>query len=589
MRGIFASLFVYFQLVVVLMAVVFTLIPMWLRIMGVAAIDDDWRYPLIAAGVLVYLLVIGAVLHAMFVGTLLSRSIPMPGYRFSIGVQIRSGYVWAAVLGLLFLASIPWVYGHLPQWASGLAFVGDSLKKTLAQAAAEIGAIAAALAGLGKTLHAGDALGGRGKKLVAKVTGISLLAFVLIYLLLLLAYGVSQSLAKRFPGPFDLAFVSGIVAVLTGYIGVTANLNFAGHHRMYRDRMMELFLPDEKTVDDNVWAPAAGANRLLLADVRTRPYHIINTNVVLVDSNVPRYRGRGGDSFILSPLRAGSSATGWCRTKDLRLPKVHGMTLSTAMAISGASLNPDTGAAGVGPTRKRLVSVLMTLLNIRLGYWTRGTRRPLSNRANYIFPGIRALFGVGFHEHARMLDLTDGGHFDNLGLYELIRRRVRTIVVSDAACDRAFSFNDLASVIERVRTDFGAIITFRTGETEDLAGIVPREEGSTEQTRGIRLARRGYAVADIAYDTGENGILLYIKSTLIAGLPLDVYDYKRKNDAFPHETTADQFFDERQFEAYRELGYHITKKALDDPNGPFPTWPGSRPYRNGWTPPSIVG
>ena len=65
----------------------------------------------------------------------------------------------------------------------------------------------------------------------------------------------------------------------------------------------------------------------------------------------------------------------------------------------------------------------------------------------------------------------------------------------------------------------------------------------------------------------EAGTLFYVKTTLISGLPADLYGYKQAHEAFPDEPTADQFFDERQFEAYRELGYQIGQQLLDSPQG----------------------
>jgi hypothetical protein len=96
------------------------------------------------------------------------------------------------------------------------------------------------------------------------------------------------------------------------------------------------------------------------------PHHIINANVVLVASKHPRYQGRGGDNYILSPLFCGSRATnrkGTDRSCD------QGFTLATAMAASGAALNPNAGPGGKGVTRQPVLSVLMGMLSLRLGYW----------------------------------------------------------------------------------------------------------------------------------------------------------------------------------------------------------------------------
>ena len=119
-------------------------------------------------------------------------------------------------------------------------------------------------------------------------------------------------------------------------------------------------------------------------------------NVVLDDSEKAKYSGRGGDSFILSPLFCGSHATGWHPTdRYMRNGMFRGMTLPTAMAISGAAVNPDTGASGQGITRNRLVSFLMTFLNIRLGYWAPNPKHATWPIApNFLYPGIKPDIGL---------------------------------------------------------------------------------------------------------------------------------------------------------------------------------------------------
>src|SRR5690606_36770925 len=214
-----------------------------------------------------------------------------------------------------------------------------------------------------------------------------------------------------------------------------------------------------------------------------RPYHLINANVVLVDSSASDFRARGGDSFVLSPLYCGSRATGWVRSSSYMAGSGRGLTLSSAMAISGAAVNPNTGVAGRGLMRNRLVSMLLTALNLRLGYWATNPKKHKDRIPNFISPGLVAgVLAEGLHENASMVELTDGGHFENLGLYELIRRQVKLIVVSDAGCDPDFDFGDLANAVERARVDFGVKIEFR-GEyplSDLLPGSGPKQPDSLD-------------------------------------------------------------------------------------------------------------
>ncbi len=237
------------------------------------------------------------------------------------------------------------------------------------------------------------------------------------------------------------------------------------------------------------------------------------------------------------------------------------------MAISGAALNPHAGVAGGGVTRNRLVSALLSLLNLRLGYWAPNPTFDsfYGFTPNFLFPGFTGgVLGLFLSEKSRSVELTDGGHFENLGLYELIRRRLNVIIVSDGSADPGFRFGDLANAIERVRVDFGTKISFREDAEVSLDGLLP---GSAEPfpDEKYKLAARGHAIADIEYDADTSGILIYLKTTLTRGLPRDVYGYKDKYPSFPDQTTGDQFFDEVQFEAYRELGYQLTKTMLKEP------------------------
>ena len=190
----------------------------------------------------------------------------------------------------------------------------------------------------------------------------------------------------------------------------------------------------------------------------TAPYQLLNTNVILVDSKEENWRVRGGDSFVLSPLFCGSNATGWCRTRQFLGGD---LTLATAMAISGAAATPY---AGGGVFRNRPVAVLMALLNLRLGYWVGhpDPARQKSKRRTHFSTAWRELSGK-LSEDRPMLELSDGGHFENLGIYELIRRRARLIVACDGTADPDFGFSDFITVLARIEADFGARIRFDEG------------------------------------------------------------------------------------------------------------------------------
>lgn len=370
-----------------------------------------------------------------------------------------------------------------------------------------------------------------------------------------------------------------VALVLSGFfllVGWCANVNYSTAHRMYRDRLMETFMPDTRSLRANRWGFSEAADSALIETFcqspNRRPYHLINSNLVLADSPRVKFRGRGGDNFILSPLYCGSDATGWRQSADYMKRAGRGMTLSSAMAISGAAVNPNAGNSGRGVTRNRWVSILYSLLNLRFGYWGLNPRYRDYRFfvPNYFNPVLwRSILTRGLREDRRFVELSDGGHFDNTAVYELIRRKLSVIVICDGGADPDYRFSDMGNLIERVRVDFGAQIEFDEPGL-DLDGVRPRVPEQESDTAVPPLARRGFAVARIRYADGGEGRLLYVKSTLTAGMPEDVYSYKSRYPSFPHQSTTDQFFDEVQVEAYREVGYYVGWQLLEANAGVAP-------------------
>ncbi|MBI5741584.1 MAG: hypothetical protein HZA16_12830 [Nitrospirae bacterium] len=455
-------------------------------------------------------------------------------YMLRMAFQCLAGVILAFCVGLLLIGGLPLVKAKIAAWAAGgstaLGALGAVVKFIIDQKQKEKGEGV-----LGKLL----------------VWGAS---FLLIYGLLLLAY-VFADAAECWLWP-----VSTVILSLT--TGLLVNLNYVSLHRVYRDRLMETFLPDIANVRSGQWGPATGANAGKLKDMcgpgSAGPYHIINTNIVLIDSLNAKFRGRGGDNFILSSLFCGSDATGWFSTAEFSKGE---MTIASAMAVSGAAVNPHTGVAGAGPTRNRLLSFLMTMMNLRLGYWASNPAKSKKTRTpNYFCPGLNGLLGTGFKEDGRFIELSDGGHFDNTGLYELIRRKVKVIIMVDGSADLNCTFADLGNMIGRARVDFGTDIRFE----EDLHKLLPGTAGGDAFNEKLNLSARGYAVGSVEYPDGTEGKIYYINTVLTPGLPVDIYSFKSANKTFPDQSTTDQFFDETQFEAYRELGYRLALNMVDE-------------------------
>lgn len=398
-----------------------------------------------------------------------------------------------------------------------------------------------------------------------------------------------------FEQPGDFVFACFVVlALLTGYV---VNTNYISVHRFYRDRLMEAFMPMQSAISGNQVRPASGANEAQLRDICPKGslsnYHLVNTNLILVDSDDSLFRRRGGDNFVMSRIYCGGDAGGFHPTEDF---SGGDMTLATAMTISGAAAHPNSGWAGTGQTRNRAVSWLMNLLNIRLGYTVRNvacsTLAPLAGKPNHFDNMKVELSPSAFDRHGKWFQLTDGGHFENLAIYELVRRRCKLILISDAGADPEFGFGDVQNTVRRVSQDFGVEINFgrpfwsreayeeQTGSaaaTRDddgyghwrnrLSSLVPKHP--TGFPVKAKRADHGYIIGTVTYpeiEDGageETGILIYVKATMIDGLSLETRGYKADHPAFPHESTADQFFDPAQFEAYRELGNAIGADMIE--------------------------
>ncbi len=456
---------------------------------------------------------------------------------------------------LLAVWSVPRVYALIGEQLGGLsAGLSSSLLGV-------IGAIYQFLIGRDK----------KGTSSTFSTLRILITAALLVYGILLVAYWIVQA------GTPVVIMVAGVAMPLLGIIGFAGvfagflvNANYIGIGRMYRDRLMELFMPNKEAIVLNQWKRAGTADQFDLVKlvdengVPQRPLHLVNCNVVMVGARQDRFRGRGGDSFVLSASYSGSSATGWTRTSNLG--DGH-FTLATAVASSGAAASPHTGVAGRGITRNALVSLLLSLTNVRLGYWIRNPQASGGKQKawhkwfppNLLAPGIRqGLFGSGTTEDAFFIELTDGGHFDNTGLYELIRRRVKVIVLAQGSQDLKYTKDDVANAIERARVDFGVHIRFNN-DSYPLSAITA-EPGE--------VVKRGWAIGTIRYPgTEQRGILLYLQASPIGCMNADTMSYWRRNFEFPNQTTADQFFDEEQLEAYRELGMANAQQLIETMKG----------------------
>jgi hypothetical protein len=367
-----------------------------------------------------------------------------------------------------------------------------------------------------------------------------------------------------------------VLIVLVPYSVFLIDANGLSLHNFYRDRLARAFLfrVRDGEVENSLDLKFSELSKHL------GPLHLFNTTM-----NTRRFpqqfrKGRHGDPFFLSALYSGSRTTGYCPTAELERVQPD-LTVSTAIATSGAAVTSN-----MGMLTKPVLRAILAVLNVRLGYW-------LVNPYHYDAAEKRIrwhpgrLLGVGVVRYLQELTgwldytrsyvyLSDGGHIENMGIYPLIQRQCRLIIVGDGECDPAYTFQGLLDAVRMIRIDFGVHI--------EMKGL-----------DAIRSGTQHHALGTIHYPGGRKGYLVYLKSCLLGDHMLEAtvpgeaflssrlrsderhYDslghiahYKATHSTFPHESTADQFFDEAQFESYRALGYLIAERAFRGEAEPGP-------------------
>jgi sulfite exporter TauE/SafE len=320
-------------------------------------------------------------------------------------------------------------------------------------------------------------------------------------------------------------------------------------HGMYRQRLVRTFLgASHEHRNPNAFTGFDPQDDLRVHQLAAvRPLHVINATLNNVEDTSYGRNERKAYPFAFTPLHVGSPILNYRRSceygSDGGGPGT-GLSLGMALAVSGAAASP---AMGIFSSKAR--AFLLTLANARLGLWfgnpsDRRTWRH-SDPALGVGPVVRELLGLETDTNPYVY-LSDGGHFENLGLWGMVQRRCAVIIVSDAGCDPDYAFDDLANAIRRIRLDLGIPIEFGP-------------MGMSKAGQGHGNAHAVVGTVDYRAVDGEsanNGTLLYIKATLSGDEPVDVCNFAAINPAFPHESTGNQFFSEDRFESYRALGYH---------------------------------
>jgi len=498
------------------------------------------------------------------------------------------GLMWMVAVGfsLFGYAAVAWFCAHVKTMIGALlAWAGTSLGGLLAAKST-------------------STAGAKDDKAPSKFNPLEILALVAPYVfiagLLLLLSALAEIMIQPL-GWGRILIAIAVTAAICALFALRVDINEFSMHAFYRNRLARCYLGASNADRDP--NPFSGFDErdaeVAVSDLLPKkgydgPFPIFCTALNLTYGEDLAWQERKAASFVFTPLYSGYDV-GWTAAKgerpDLRFngfaktstyaypePGIH---ISTAAAISGAAMSPNWGYHSNPAT-----AFLMTVFNVRLGWWLRNPRAvdesgqrlnmakdeisPAHSsrlfRGPYPSPSPRfsllyltsELLGQS-NDTRQFVYLSDGGHFDNMGLYELVRRRCRSIVICDAEDDGDLQFEGIGMSIRKCRIDFGA---------EVALDLRPLQHKSDTQYSSAHCV-----VGTIRYpeDKPEDdpGIVVYIKSSLTGDEPADILNYKKEHSAFPHDTTLNQWFTESQFESYRRLGHHVAFSVFE-PAHPAP-------------------
>ena len=322
-----------------------------------------------------------------------------------------------------------------------------------------------------------------------------------------------------------------LLLLVSAYCGARININRFSLHGVYRNRLARAFIgtarpPDERKPD--AYTRFDPGDNLRMQDLyqgkeqRGILFPVVNVTLNLLEGAPSGWAERKAAPFTITPLRAGAACLGekdaqgdaegrYVRTADYGGQEHEsghedvksGITLGTAMTISGAAVSPNQGYHSSPAT-----AFLMTLFDVRLGAWLPNPgvaqRWTPAKPSNALLPLFNEMFGRANDQRADVY-LSDGGHFDNLGVYEMLRRQCRLIVVIDAGCDPEYHYVDLGRALRMASIDLHVTVDF----------IAPVIKGDASLNASGALAR-------VSYCDGSKGLLLYLKPWRPNNMPADV-------------------------------------------------------------------
>jgi hypothetical protein len=387
---------------------------------------------------------------------------------------------------------------------------------------------------------------------------------VAVTLVLLLGLIFFAGLTSRIESGGTIALILGVSAGVLLLLALVVNQNRTSPHYFYRDRLAETYLrselPDaerrQRLFRDAMEMPLSSLHGEPAPSPTVRwcnpsPYHLISAAINLAGSRDLTRKDRKSGYWLFSKLYCGSIHTGFRGTARYR---GNDTKLAGAVAISGAA-----ASSGMGRGTFFALAFATVLFNLRLGHWienpkyrTSITGREGSLRHPVFWPWyLWREITMATVETSRLVNLSDGGHTgDNVGIYPLLQRRCKVIIACDAEKDPALTFGSFTEALRHAYVDMGIDIDI------DLSLIRP------DPVTG--RSRSHSAVGRIRYPDrkDQESFLIYLKNSLTGDEPEPIQNYHSDRPEFPHESTADQFFDDAQFESYRALGVHLAEHTF---------------------------
>jgi hypothetical protein len=423
-------------------------------------------------------------------------------------------------------------------------------------------------------------------------------------------------------GAHELECLAGLVCVgMLAWLAI--DLTQWSLHPYYRRRLNSAFFVHRDTPDTVKELPYDEPLRVSQIEGRGRFPKLLVCAAANVSDQGATPPGRSSTPFTFCEDDMGGPLVGACPATFYEKHAARAsrdVTLPAAVAMSGAAFSPVMGKKSI-----RALTFLMALTNLRLGVWLpnpRHVRAPGEPQPSGAPPWMRSVprtveikvgqLGRSLLEHVvpgdrrselvtercasawgsvkswalgrrprphylfkemlgrtklndRFLYVTDGGHFDNLGIVELLRRGCTTIYCLDAGGDPAGTYAALGEAIALARSELQVDIDI------DPSPINPHakdEPPATDHVIGrIRYRATPTGSGEVTCDAKESsddvGRIVYCRAAVTAQAPFDVRAFQAKDHRFPHHSTFDQLFDDEKFESYRALGAHTAGLAID--------------------------